>query len=362
MQLKENPHRQKGIFEVVSINGQTNFLARFDLKYIKTVRILTDSTDSTLPATDRPRLEVSGIAGIDAALEKLNKHLQQFENRISGKRPKDSKTGRGILISGPSGTGKTMIIQKIQELGWGKTFQINETMKISQIRDIFKEAKLQPSIIFIDDLESLVTKEDSRSITYGIEKTIASELDNIGAHDILCIAATSKSNEIPKRLTELGRFNKLINIPVPTATSRKQIMRSLKSESILSSEIIERLGDRTHAYVGRDLAHLIEEAVDFTWDRIEELGLEQNEENYRILQEDIDKALHVVRPSAMRDVFLETTKVKWDEIGGQEEVKKTLRQVVERQVSYKAIPFSIYNSHNSSNPTHRSNHLSFVLA
>lgn len=194
---------------------------------------------------------------------------------------------------------------------------------------------MQPSIIFMDELDSLVSKDNARSTTFGIENYIAAELRTIANHRILCIAATSRLNEIPQKLLGFRGFHRQINLPVPTGKSRKQILRSLVPETRLSNHVVEIIADRTPAYVGSDLTDLVFQSSAFCNKRLEHLGvLNKADAMYTVLEEDIDKALHLVRPSAMRDAVLEPPKVRWEEIGGQEEVKKVLRSVCERQVCH----------------------------
>ena len=127
---------------------------------------------------------------------------------------------------------------------------------------------------------------------------------------------------------------------MPDATSRKAILRSfsIPTQKEKRDEIVHRLGDRTHAYTARDLRSLLNTARDIAEekDRQDEKPQDGEEEDqpvyskeFLITEEDIEQALLVVRPTAMHDVTLRPPSVRWDEIGGQEGVKKALRRAVE---------------------------------
>lgn len=323
------PRREKRTFVVDSINNGSTTIGRFDPT--STVKIGTDFlVVDGVPNT--ATLEVKDIAGIDAQLEKLNKFLSKFgESKI---RPSGYPQKGAIILHGAPGTGKTLVMNKISSTGWGKVFEISSKTKPADVRQIFREARLQqPSIIVIDELESVISKDIPKHLS--IEKDLGEELDSLytgqlGLQRVVVVATTSEISEIPRGLRKMGRFTTIIDLPVPDTNARKKILRSLEPENILSPDLIERLSDRTHAYVGGDLQMLICEARAIAEDRSE---AKDCGDNCPLSQEDTDQALLIVRPSAMRDVILEPPKVKWDEIGGQDEVKKALRRVVEQPLS-----------------------------
>lgn len=230
------------------------------------------------------------------------------------------------------------------ETGWGKTFTITPDTKPSYIRQIFTDAKTQPSIIVIDKLDQVISKEHAR--TYTTDEVLGEELDNLVRDHpedtlprVLVIAATSEPSEISREMRKIGRFDTEIGLPVPDTRARKLILRSLVPSSTPDEkdELLERLGDRTHAYVGADLALLVSTAGRIAEQRLRAAGEGKPETGHGLIQDDIDKALLVVRPTAMRDVILEPPKVRWDEIGGQGDVKKALRRAVERPLLVRVI-------------------------
>jgi len=322
----------KRTFKVVSINGSPTNMGKFNES--STVKIGSESNETSTQQNGLThRLEVVDIAGIDQALKKLNRFLSRFDRNFIHTAPKSC----AALLHGGPGTGKTFIMEKIASTGWGRVFEVGSTVTPANIKSIFEEAKLsQPSVILIDELESIVSREEPVSLA--IAKALGKELDNLlKGHSsnslprVLVIAATQDAGRIPIFLKKRGRFTTEIVLPLPDATARKMILRSLDFPLHPSArdEILDKLGDRTHAYSAQDLVLLQDAANEFFEDRAEEKGWDGSEEDCHLTQEDIEQALLLVRPTAMHDITLQPPKVKWEEIGGQKSVKDELREAVE---------------------------------
>jgi AAA family ATPase len=328
---------------VESVNNSSAGQAKFD-EEVTSVNISQRVDLSSQINGERPRLQVD-IAGIDQALEKLNDFLDDFHH---GFLFNDGDRSCAALVHGSAGTGKTHVLNKVIETGWGKVHRIKRGIKPAAIPAIFKDAKLtQPSIIVIDDIEKLVSKDDS--ISESIADIIGEELDNLvqgcttSIPNVLVVAATTDLSKIPDSLKKSGRFTTDILLPIPDAAARKAILRS-KSPKInpdIIDETIEKLGDRTHAYTPEDLTKLLHRAI-----RLAEKRLRRITEAKKIFleQDDIEQALLLVRPTAMHDITLQPPKVKWDEIGGQENVKQALRDAVETPLTVNH-PFQGGHSH-----------------
>jgi AAA family ATPase len=303
-----------------------------------------------------PSLLVPNIAGIEHALAKLNEFLEDFE--FNQAEPSWGKRSCGVILHGARGTGKSLILKKISETGWGKVFHVDAYTKPSSLRDVFKDAMQSPcSIILIHELDLLVEN---------IGRALCEEMDRIAGADspgeatspnIVIIAEAFKLSEIPSSLRKRGRLNTEILIPVPDADARRRILRSLapphSPDSLLT--LLDRLGDRTHAYTGEDLALLLDKACEIARRRLRGAKSEGLDTQNNLTKEDIDTALLAVRPSAMHDITLQPPKVRWHEIGGQHAIKKALRRAVETslKVSSHIIPHSPYPSanRNSQYPT-----------
>lgn len=298
-----------------------------------TVKIGDEAVLQSQPDESAKRLEVVDIAGIDQALAKLNRFLSRFGRKYVHTAPKSC----AALLHGGPGTGKSFILDKIANSGWGKVYEIESNIKPTAVKATFDNARLhQPSIIIIDDLESLVSREDTTSLEIG--KALGKELDSLVKQKesnslprVLVLAATQDAGRIPISLKKRGRFSTDILLPLPDSTARKMILKSLDFplQSSTKDETLDKLGDRTHAYSAQDLVLLQDAANEYFEDRAETNGWDGTEDECYLNQEDIERALLAVRPTAMHDITLQPPKVRWEEIGGQKNVKNELREAVE---------------------------------
>jgi AAA family ATPase len=332
----------KRTFQLDSINGSITGQAKY--QETSTVRIASATTESPLSQINgsRPKLQVVDVAGIDQALKKLNRFLGNFDRKFKSTFGDRSCS---VLLHGGHGTGKTYLIDQIIGTGWGRLHRIQRSTKVTALRNTFKDAKINhPSIIVLDDLEKMVSREDS--VSEDFVDALGDELDDLVAGTleslprVLVIAATLNLSSIPISLRDEKRFSTDIVLPVPDAISRKAILRSfsIPTHSDRRDEIVHRLGDRTHAYTAKDLRSLLNTARDIAEEKYDQrekvAGGEKEDDNttaheFLIIEEDIEQALLLIRPTAMHDVTLQPPSVRWDEIGGQESVKKALRRAVE---------------------------------
>jgi AAA family ATPase len=323
----------KRTFAVDFINKVPNGLGHFVEGC--SVKISSRVPDKLQPQlSNSTRLEVTNIAGIDRALEKLNDFLGEFGTDFAF--PWAHRSG-AVLLHGGHGSGKTFILNKIAASGWGKVYRVKrKDAKPATIEKVFKDAKLsQPSIIILDDLQNLVSKDDS--VSQSVIETLEEELDGLyGQHSaslpkVLVAAATLESSTIPMSLKDISRFSTEIPLSIPDAPARKSILKSLAPplSPEIRDEILEKLGDRTHAYTAKDLILLLSTAGKLAEKQVDRTVQGWKEKEYFLSQDNIEQALLLVRPTAMHDITLKPPSVKWDEIGGQEGVKKALRRAIE---------------------------------
>ncbi|NWW46182.1 SPAT5 protein, partial [Pedionomus torquatus] len=257
---------------------------------------------------------------------------------------------RGVLLYGPPGTGKTMIAKAIANEVGAHVTVINGPEIISKfygesesrLRQIFAEASLRrPSIIFIDELDALCPKREGAQNE--VEKRIVASLltlmDGIGSEDsegqLLVLGATNRPHALDAALRRPGRFDKEIEIGIPNAQDRLDILQKLLKKvphSLTAAELVQ-LADRAHGYVGADLAALCKEAGLYALRRAlgKRPNLLDNEVagSVMIAFNDFLQGMNDVRPSAMREVAVDVPKVSWSDIGGLEDVKLKLKQAVE---------------------------------
>ncbi|PKU44806.1 spermatogenesis-associated protein 5 [Limosa lapponica baueri] len=212
----------------------------------------------------------------------------------------------------------------------------------SRLRQIFAEASLRrPSIIFIDELDALCPKREGAQNE--VEKRVVASLltlmDGIGSEgsegQLLVLGATNRPHALDAALRRPGRFDKEIEIGIPNAQDRLDILQKLlkKVPHSLTAAELAQLADSAHGYVGADLAALCKEAGLYALRRAlgKRPNLLDNEVagSVMIAFNDFLQGMNDVRPSAMREVAVDVPKVSWSDIGGLEDVKLKLKQAVE---------------------------------
>jgi transitional endoplasmic reticulum ATPase len=256
---------------------------------------------------------------------------------------------KGVLLFGPPGTGKTLIAKAVASESGAHFISIAGPEVISKyygeseqkLREIFDEAEQNaPSIIFIDELDSITPRREE--VTGEVERRVVAQLltmmDGLEERgQVVVIGATNRVDAIDPALRRPGRFDREIEIGVPTEPDRIEILKIHTRGMPLAEEVIlESLGQQTHGFVGADLAALAREAGIRALRRyLPEIDLEEAEIPQEVLDRmqvtagDFRDALRDVSPSAMREVMLEVSHVTWEDVGGLEEAKQEIREAVE---------------------------------
>ena len=256
---------------------------------------------------------------------------------------------KGVLLFGPPGTGKTLIAKAVASESGAHFISIAGTEVISKyygeseqkLREIFDEAEQNaPSIIFIDELDSITPRREE--VTGEVERRVVAQLltmmDGLEERgQVVVIGATNRVDAIDPALRRPGRFDREIEIGVPTEPDRIEILKIHTRGMPLSEEVnLEQLAQQTHGFVGADLAALAREAGIRALRRyLPEIDLDEEEipeevlDTMEVTAGDFRDALRDVSPSAMREVMLEVSHVTWQDVGGLSEAKQEVREAVE---------------------------------
>ncbi|XP_032714024.1 ATPase family protein 2 homolog isoform X2 [Lontra canadensis] len=257
---------------------------------------------------------------------------------------------RGVLLYGPPGTGKTMIARAIANEVGAYVSVINGPEIISKfygetearLRQIFAEATLRhPSIIFIDELDALCPKREG--VQNEVEKRVVASLltlmDGIGSEgsegQVLVLGATNRPHALDAALRRPGRFDKEIEIGVPNAADRLDILQKLlqRVPHLLTESELLQLANGAHGYVGADLKALCNEAGLHALRRVLKKQPNLSDSKMaglvKITLNDFLEGMNDIRPSAMREVAIDVPNVSWSDIGGLENIKLKLKQAVE---------------------------------
>ncbi|RQW79050.1 MAG: AAA family ATPase, partial [Methanothrix sp.] len=301
-----------------------------------------------------PRVTYEDIGGLSAEIKKVRemielpmKHPELFE-RLGVEAPK------GVLLYGPPGTGKTLLAKALasETNAHFETLSGPEIMSKyygeseEKLRQLFKTAEEQaPSIILIDEIDSIAPKREE--VTGEVERRVVAQLlalmDGMEARGkVVIIGATNRPDSLDPALRRPGRFDREIEIGVPNRQSRLEVLQIHTRGMPLSKDVNqEKLADVTHGFVGADLAALAREAgmrairrvlpeIDLQVESIPAETLNKIEVN----NDDFQDALREMEPSAMREVMVESPNVKWEDIGGLDEVKQELVESVEWPLTY----------------------------
>jgi transitional endoplasmic reticulum ATPase len=323
--------------------------------------IITKNT--TIEFSDKPALGFEGIkrfsyediGGLKDELQRLRetielplRHPELFQ-KLGIEPPK------GVLLYGPPGTGKTLIAKAVASESGAHFISIAGPEVISKyygeseqrLREVFEEARENaPSIIFIDELDSIAPRREE--VTGEVERRVVAQLltmmDGLEERgQVVVIGATNRVDAIDAALRRPGRFDREIEIGVPSEVDRIEILKIHTRGMPLSEDVrIEILSQQTHGFVGADLAALAREAAIRALRRyLPELDLDAEEvpaevlDSLRVLASDFRSAQRDVGPSAMREVMLEVSHVKWDNVGGLEDAKTEIREAVEYPLTHR---------------------------
>jgi len=260
---------------------------------------------------------------------------------------------RGVLLHGPPGTGKTLIARAVANETDANFVSISGPEIVSKfygeseqrLRQIFEEAqKAAPSIIFIDEIDSIAPKREE--VSGDMERRVVAQLlalmDGLSSRgEVIVIPATNRPNALDPALRRGGRFDREVEIGIPNKNGRLEVLyvhtRGMPLDESLD---LKEIAEVTHGFVGADLYALCKEAAMHTLERaLPDLDVKEDIptyilENLNVTRDDFYTALKKIEPSAMREVFVEVAEVHWDEIGGLEEAKQALIESVEWPLNY----------------------------
>ncbi len=301
-----------------------------------------------------PQVTYEDIGGISNEIKKVRemielplRHPEIFE-KLGIEAPK------GVLLYGPPGTGKTLLAKAVANESQAHFISISGPEIMSKfygesearLREIFKEAREKsPSIIFVDEIDSIAPKREE--VTGEVERRVVSQMlslmDGLEARGkVIVIAATNRPNAIDPALRRPGRFDREIEIKVPDKKGRSDILAIHSRNMPLADDVdMKKISSVSHGYVGADLEYLCKEAAMKCLRRLlPVLNLEEEKlppetlDKLIVNHDDFTKALIEVTPSGMREVFIENPDVKWEDVGGLEEVKRELQEAVEWPMKY----------------------------
>ncbi|MFB5617036.1 MAG: CDC48 family AAA ATPase [Nitrosopumilus sp.] len=344
--LKGLPISHGDEISVMILGNSMDFkITKTSPKHVVKIDRSTTLTISTEPSVDRKlRVTYEEVGGLGLEVKAMReivelplKHPELFARL--GVEPHS-----GILLYGPPGCGKTLIAKVLASESEANMFLINgpEIMNKyygeteAKLRDMFKEAKdNSPSIVFIDEIDAIAPKREE---AYGdVEKRVVAQLLALmdGLNDrgnVIVLGATNRPDSIDPALRRPGRFDREFEISVPNEDGRLEILLIHTRGMPVAEEIdLKDLAAELHGYTGADIKSLCREAAMKAIRRyLPEIDLETEKISSEVLQSmqikliDFYDAMHEVVPTAMREFYVERSKVWWKDVGGLDDVKEAL--------------------------------------
>ncbi len=337
-------------FVVASVTPKGNVRVTENTKIVITDKAVDISEERV------PEVTYEDVGGLHEEVNKVREIIElplkrpELFDRLGIEPPK------GVLLHGPPGTGKTLLAKAVANEVGAHFITINGPEVMSKwygesekkLRKIFDDAeKNAPSIIFIDELDSIASKREE--VSGEVERRVVSQMltlmDGLKSRGkVIVIAATNRPNALDPALRRPGRFDREIEISVPNKKGRKEILQIHTRNMPMDKDVdLEELSDVTYGFVGADLSALSKEAAMISLRRIlpDISSIEEGEplsdelvQKLKVGMKDFENALKTVQPSAMREVLIEVPKVTWDDIGGLEQVKENLKEAVEWPLQY----------------------------
>src|ERR671911_3000665 len=304
-----------------------------------------------------PSISYEEIGGLGNAVGRVREMIElplrhpELFKRLGVEAPK------GVLLHGPPGTGKTLLAKAVANETNANFYTIGGPEIMSKyygeseekLRSVFEQAeKNAPSIIFIDEIDSIAPKREE--VSGEVERRIVAQLlslmDGMSSRGkVVVIGATNRVNAIDPALRRPGRFDREIEIGVPDRKGRLEILQIHTRGMPLAKDVnLEKLADISHGFVGADLQSLSKEAGIGALRRIlPEIDLSSQNipvETLRkiiVTMQDFMDVSKEMEPSAMREVFVEVPDVKWEDIGGLSLIKQELQEAVEWPLKYQGV-------------------------
>jgi len=304
-----------------------------------------------------PKVAYEDIGGLADEVDKVREMIElplrhpELFDRLGVEAPK------GVLLHGPPGTGKTLLAKAVASETSANFTSIGGPEIMSKfygeseerLRQIFQEAaENAPSIIFIDEIDSIAPKRDE--VTGETERRVVAQLlalmDGLeGRGKVVVIGATNRPNALDPAIRRPGRFDREIEIGIPDREGRLEILHIHTKGMPLADDVdLRQLAEMTHGYVGADLAALTKEgAMKALRKVLPSIDLDAQTIPVEILNslevrmEDLMGAYREMQPSTLREVLLESPNIKWEDIGGLESAKQELMESVEWPLRYQAL-------------------------
>ncbi len=252
--------------------------------------------------TEPPRTSWEDVGGMEEVKEKLKEAVEMPLRRPEAFTRLGITPPRGVLLYGPPGVGKTMVAKAAAKESTANFITVKGPEILSKwvgesekaIREIFRKAKQSaPTIIFIDEIDSIAAKRGSRGDSGATERVVNQLLTSMDSFeslgDVIVLAATNRPDMIDPSILRPGRFDRIVYIPPPDVKERRAILGVHTKDVPLEGVDLDELAARLEGYTGADIASLVREAA--------MAALREDVESDTVTDKHVEEAMKMVRPS-----------------------------------------------------------------
>jgi len=224
----------------------------------------------------RPNIKWTDIGGLEAVKEELKEAIEWPMKHADLFSEADIVPPKGLLLFGSPGTGKTMIAKAVATNSEANFISIKGPELFSKwvgesekgIREVFRKARqASPCVVFFDEIDSVAPKrltgEGDAHVGQRIVSQLLTEMDGLeDLRGVVVIGATNRPDIIDEALLRPGRFDRLLEIPLPDNDAIKEILKiHMAKKPIDSSVDLDKLVGLTKGYSGADIASLVNAAA-----------------------------------------------------------------------------------------------------
>ncbi len=267
-----------------------------------------------------PNIGWKDVGGLEEAKQELREAVEWPLKYPDVFETLQLKPPRGILLYGPPGTGKTLMAKAVANETNANFISVKGPELLSKwvgesekhVREMFRKARqVAPSIIFLDEIDSLAPARgvsfDSH-VTERVVSQILTELDGLEElKDVVVIAATNRPDIIDPALLRPGRIDRMVYVPPPDGTARKEIFEiHLRGKPLADDVDLDRLVEMTEGYVGADIEAICREATMLALREVLSEGMDRERAKemipeIKIRMKHFETAIEKIKKSISRD-------------------------------------------------------------
>ncbi len=258
---------------------------------------------------ERPNVRWSDIGGLEKVKEEIREAVEwplkypDMFKRMGIKPPK------GILLYGPPGTGKTLLAKAVAGESEANFIAVKGPELLSKwvgesekgLREVFRKARqAAPCIILFDEIDSIAPRRGQGYGSHVIESMVnqlLTEMDGLEElKDVVVVATTNRPDIVDPALLRPGRFDRLIQVPVPDKKAREEIFKVHTRKMPLAKDVsLKKLAEITEGYTGADIAAVVREAA---------MNALREDRNAKVVKwKHFEKALKEIKPSINKELL-----------------------------------------------------------